>query len=388
MEHITLLVGLTIAVALLFDFTNGFHDTANAVSTTIATGALGPRTAVALSALCNLVGAFVSVSVAKTISGGIVEGSAGVQPRVILAALAGAVVWNVVTWLAGIPSSSSHALVGGLVGAAVTSAGLHAVNGAGIAEKIIIPAALSPLIAGIASYAATRVAYRVQRGSTSRGETGAEQRSGGHRAGQILSAALVSLAHGTSDGQKTMGVITLTLISAGALPAGSGPPVWVVLAAGLTMALGTSLGGWRIIRTLGRRLTHLGPLQGTTAQTGAAAVIFASSHFGFALSTTHVVTGSISGAGLGRAGGRISGATVRGMVVAWLLTLPGAGLVAAGAALLTAYGAAGEWITVFLLVGACAALYARSRKNAVTAGNVNDTAGTGLAAVPAPGVAV
>lgn len=366
MDSSTTLIAVTIAVALLFDFTNGFHDTANAVATAIATGALRPKVAVALSAVCNLAGAFVSVAVAKTISGGIIDEHAGIRPPVILAALAGAVLWNLATWLLGIPSSSSHALVGGLIGATVASVGLQGVNGTAVAGKILLPAVLSPLIGGVVAYAATRAAGRL-RGPERAADAGAGRAA---RAGQVLAAALVSLAHGTGDGQKTMGVITLTLVTAGSLPAGSAPPLWVIAAAGLTMALGTYTGGWRIIRTLGTGLTRLGPRQGCVAQTSAAAVLLTTSHLGFAVSTTHAVTGSVAGAGLATPGGVLSGTTVRAMLVSWVLTLPAAGIIAALAALLTEQGAWGQDATAALLLCATLAFWARSRRTAVTARSV------------------
>ncbi|MFF3210013.1 anion permease [Streptomyces sp. NPDC002886] len=399
MDSSTTLIAVTIAVALLFDFTNGFHDTANAVATAIATGAMRPKIAVALSAVCNLAGAFVSVAVAKTISGGIIDEHAGIRPPVILAALAGAVLWNLATWLLGIPSSSSHALVGGLIGATVASVGLQGVNGMAVVGKILVPAALSPLIGGLVAYAATRAAGRLsgpERGADRAGlapEGGAERGTDGGagrgaRAGQVLAAALVSLAHGTGDGQKTMGVITLTLVTAGSLPAGSGPPLWVIVAAGLTMALGTYTGGWRIIRTLGTGLTRLGPRQGCVAQTSAAAVLLASSHLGFAVSTTHAVTGSVSGAGLATPDGVLSRKTVRAMLVSWVLTLPAAGLVAALAVLLTEQGAWGQDTTAALLLCATLAFWARSRRTAVTARSVAPEAAAPPATTPASAATV
>src|SRR3954452_18574735 len=215
MEHITLLIGIVIATALVFDFTNGFHDTANAMATTISTGALKPKTAVAMSAALNLVGAFLSVAVAKTISGGIIDESAGIKPEVIFAGLVGAILWNLVTWLAGLPSSSSHALFGGLIGAVWVAAGGSAVRFAEILEKIVIPALASPAVACVVATFATYLAYVITR----RAAGGAVRK--GFRAGQVGSASLVALAHGTNDAQKTMGVITLSLISAGVLGHGT-----------------------------------------------------------------------------------------------------------------------------------------------------------------------
>lgn len=296
MEHITLLLAIVIVTALVFDFTNGFHDTANAMATTISTGALRPKTAVAMSAVLNLVGAFLSVEVAKTISGGIINED-GLRTEVIFAALVGAILWNLLTWLVGLPSSSSHALFGGLIGAAVMSAGWSSVNGGTVVTKVLLPAVAAPIVAGLAALLATRLTYRI--GGKVRDEAQQKATAKGYRAGQIASAGLVSLAHGTNDAQKTMGIITLALVTGGVLHPGSNPPVWVIVAAGTAIALGTYLGGWRIIRTMGSGLTDLKPPQGFAAQTSAATVILASSHLGFSLSTTQSCSGAVMGAGLG-----------------------------------------------------------------------------------------
>jgi inorganic phosphate transporter, PiT family len=245
-----LIVVVVVATALVFDFTNGFHDTANAMATSIATGALGPRTAVAVAGVLNLVGAFLSVEVAKTISGGLVDESL-ITPIVVFAGLVGAILWNMVTWLFGLPSSSSHALIGGLVGAAVVGGGLAAVQGDVLLGKVVLPALVAPVLAGLVALVATRTAYRI----TARADAATVRQ--GFRLGQVASASTVALAHGANDAQKTMGVITLALIAAGALAPASGPPFWVILSAGLAIALGTYAGGWRIIRTLGRRVSDI-----------------------------------------------------------------------------------------------------------------------------------
>lgn len=299
MEHITLLLAIVVVTALVFDFTNGFHDTANAMATTISTGALKPKTAVAMSAVLNLVGAFLSVEVAKTISGGIINEN-GLRTEVIFAALVGAILWNLLTWLVGLPSSSSHALFGGLIGAAVMSAGWSSINGGTVVTKVLLPAIAAPLVAGVAALLATKLTYRLNRKITD--EAQLKSTAKGYRAGQIASAGLVSLAHGTNDAQKTMGIITLALVTGGVLSPGSNPPVWVIASAGIAIALGTYLGGWRIIRTMGSGLTDLRPPQGFAAQTSAATVILASSHLGFSLSTTQSCSGAVMGAGLGRKG--------------------------------------------------------------------------------------
>jgi PiT family inorganic phosphate transporter len=366
MEHITLLIGIVIVTALVFDFTNGFHDTANAMATTISTGALKPKTAVAMSAVLNLIGAFLSVEVAKTISSGIIDEGSGIKPEVIFAGLVGAIIWNLLTWLAGLPSSSSHALMGGLLGATVASVGFGAVNGGTVVMKVLIPALAAPLVAGIASAVSTRLTYRLAR------KADEEETAKGYRAGQITSAALVSLAHGTNDAQKTMGVITLALITGGALAPQAGPPTWVIVSAGVAIALGTYLGGWRIIRTMGNGLTDIKPPQGFAAQTSAAVTILASSHIGFSLSTTHVCSGAIMGSGVGRKGGVVRWATAARMILGWGLTLPAAGLVAAGAALLAAQGDWGVTTVAVLAVVISAGIWLLSRREPVDHTNVND----------------
>ncbi|WP_129838956.1 inorganic phosphate transporter [Streptomyces sp. RFCAC02] len=382
MEHITLLITVVIITALAFDFTNGFHDTANAMATTISTGALKPRTAVAMSAVLNLIGAFLSVEVARTISGGIIDEESGVQPEVIFAGLVGAIVWNLLTWLAGLPSSSSHALFGGLIGATLAAVGSGAINGDAVVTKVVIPAVAAPLVAGIAAVLATRLTYRVTRGTDERSA------ARGYRTGQIASAALVSLAHGTNDAQKTMGVMTLTLIAGGSLAPGADPPLWVIASAGTAIALGTYLGGWRIIRTMGKGLTDIEPPQGFAAQTGAAATILASSHMGFALSTTQVCSGAVMGSGLGRAGGVVRWSTAGRMAIAWCLTLPAAGLIGAAGALLAERGDWGVVTVAVLLVAAAVGIRALSRRRPVDHSNVNETHADTVPATGAPALGV
>ncbi|MFD4598736.1 anion permease [Streptomyces sp. NPDC058464] len=366
MDHITFLVAVVIVTALAFDFTNGFHDTANAMATSIATGALKPKTAVAISGVLNLVGAFLSTEVAKTISGGIVN-DAKVTPAMIFAGLVGAILWNLVTWLVGLPSSSSHALFGGLIGAVWVGAGSGAINFDKVVEKIIIPAFASPVVAGVAALIATYCAYKL----TARSRE--ESVTRGFRLGQIGSASLVSLAHGTNDAQKTMGIITLTLISVGALPGDAGPPVWVIFTAGLAIALGTYIGGWRIIRTMGKGLTEIQSPQGFAAETASTAVILTSAHMGFALSTTQVASGSILGAGVGRRLAEVRWGIAGRMVAAWVITLPCAGLVGGLSAAAVKHG--GNFGTVVVaLVGAALAtgIVLLSRRNPIDAKNVND----------------
>ncbi|MEU9133515.1 inorganic phosphate transporter [Kitasatospora sp. NPDC048540] len=367
MSHVTFLLVMVIITALAFDFTNGFHDTANAMATSIATGALPPRVAVLVSAVLNVVGALLSTAVAKTISGGIVDDGL-VTLGMIFAGLVGAILWNLFTWLLGLPSSSSHALIGGLVGAAWVGAGQKAVNFDEVLEKIIIPAFAAPVVAGIAAALATYLAYRLS------GRADEESVTKGFRSGQIGSASLVSLAHGTNDAQKTMGVITLSLISAGALSTGAGPPTWVILTSGLAIGLGTYLGGWRIIRTLGRGLADIHSPQGFSAETASATVILSSAHLGFALSTTQVCSGSIIGSGLGRRGSEVRWSTAGRMVIAWLVTLPAAGLVGGAASAVVVHGGtAGTVVVAVVAVAAAGVIYLLSRRSPVTADNVNDS---------------
>ncbi|MGW7258116.1 anion permease [Streptomyces sp. NPDC054834] len=383
MESFSLILAIVVVTALAFDFTNGFHDTANAMATTISTGALKPKVAVAMSAVLNLVGAFLSVEVANTISKGLVDEN-GIRPEVIFAALVGAILWNLLTWLVGLPSSSSHALMGGLIGATVASAGFGAVHGDVLVTKVLLPAVAAPVVAGIAAMLATRFSYGI--GKNAEGEATRK----GYRAGQIASAGLVSLAHGTNDAQKTMGIITLALIAGGSIAPGSNPPTWVILSAGMAIALGTYIGGWRIIRTMGKGLTELEPRQGFAAQTSAATAILASSHLGFSLSTTHVVSGSVMGAGLGRKGGVVRWSTATRMFVAWALTLPAAALVGALAETVTDLGDWGTALVAVFLVASSAAIWKLSRREVVDATNVNETeepAGvvtTAIAAVTPP----
>ncbi|MFJ9866693.1 anion permease [Streptomyces sp. NPDC101165] len=365
MENFSLILAIVVVTALAFDFTNGFHDTANAMATTISTGALKPKVAVVMSAALNLVGAFLSVEVANTISKGLVD-ETGIRPEVIFAALVGAILWNLLTWLVGLPSSSSHALMGGLIGATVASAGFGAVHSDVLVTKVLLPAVAAPIVAGLAAMLATRFSYGI--GKNAEGEATRK----GYRAGQIASAGLVSLAHGTNDAQKTMGIITLALIAGGAIAPGSNPPTWVILSAGLAIALGTYIGGWRIIRTMGKGLTDLEPRQGFAAQTSAATAILASSHLGFSLSTTHVVSGSVMGAGLGRKGGVVRWSTATRMFIAWGLTLPAAALVGAGAESVTDLGDWGTAAVAVFLVGASAAIWKISRREVVDHTNVVD----------------
>ena len=379
----TLILVLVVITALSFDFTNGFHDTANAMATSIATKALDPRVAVALSGVLNLVGAFLSLAVAATIASGLVE-TTKVTLTVVAAGLAGGIIWNLLTWLLGIPSSSSHALIGGVIGSTLAAAGGVAIKWHGLVSKVVIPAALSPIIAALVAATGTYLLYRISRSLTE----GA--RNHGFRIGQIGSACMVSLAHGTNDAQKTMGVITLALIVNHSVPAKSNAPFWVILACALAISIGTYSGGWRVIRTLGKGLVEIESPQGMAAESASAAVILLSASFGYSLSTTHVATGSIIGTGLGKKGAEVRWNVAGRMATAWIFTLPAAGLVGAGAyALAHAIGGdAGVIVDLIILIAVAGLIYWRSRGNKVDHNNVNDQwSGSDAPAEPEPAAA-
>ena len=329
---------MLVATALAFDFTNGFHDTGNAMATSIATGALKPKSAVLLAGVLNLVGAFLSVEVAATITKDALKiqdtKSGALLPAInptmgltiIFAGLIGGILWNLLTWLFGIPSSSSHALFGGLIGAGMAAIGIAGVNWAGITAKVLIPAVAAPVIAGIVAACGTWLVYRLTRGVNRR------RREEGFRWGQIATASLVALSHGTNDAQKTMGVIALALMTTGHLTgnvAKDGLPLWIVASCAFAIGLGTYIGGWRVIRTLGKGLVEIESPQGLAAEASSAAIILSSSAAGMALSTTHVATGSILGSGVGKPGAEVRWMVAGRMAVAWLVTLPAAGLVGA-----------------------------------------------------------
>lgn len=370
MDPATLVVVvLVIVTALTFDFTNGFHDTANAMATSIATGALKPKTAVIAAGTLNLIGAFLSTEVAKTISGGIInEQQVTISAAFIFAGLVGAIIWNLITWLVGLPSSSSHALFGGLVGAVIVGAGVEGVNFAAVLTKVLIPALVSPVVAGLAAFCAVKlIIFVVRKMSESQVELG-------FRHGQTVTACLVALSHGTNDAQKTMGIITLTLIAVGFQTSGTGPELWVVAICGLAIALGTYMGGWRVIRTLGKGLTEISTPQGFAAEAASATTILVSSHMGFALSTTQVCSGSIIGTGLGKKGSKVNWGVAGKMLIAWIVTFPAAGIVGA---LACALAKTSVWGTVAVAFIACAVafvIWCLSRRNPINSTNVNERA--------------
>jgi len=369
---------IVVLTALAFDFTNGFHDTGNAMATSIATGALKPKTAVALSASLNLVGAFLSVEVARSVGNGIVNldridvtSNGSALMLIVFTGLVGGILWNVLTWLLGLPSSSSHALFGGLIGSALVAIGFDGVQWMGVLSKIIVPAVLSPVIAAIVSATGTWLVYRIA------APVADERKHSGFRKGQVATASLMSLAHGTNDAQKTMGVIFLALVASGSLNSDYAIPLLVKAACALAIALGTYLGGWRIIRTLGKGIVEVDTPQGVAADGASAAIILTSSHFGMALSTTHVASGSILGSGLGRKGAEVRWSVAGRMVVAWLITLPAAAIVGAltwligtGMNKLTGTQFVGEMTVFALLVIFCFWMWRHSQKDNIDASNV------------------
>ena len=359
-------VVLVVAIALFFDFTNGFHDTANAMATPIATGALKPKVAVAIAAIMNLAGAFLSTAVAKTISVDMINPDVQIVPQMVFAGLTGAILWNLTTWFLGLPSSSSHALFGGLIGAAITYSGFDAVNFAKMLEKVIIPAFFAPVVAGLVAYVATKVAYAItyqkNHASTGRGK---------FKIGQIFTSSLVALSHGTNDAQKTMGVITLVLVAAGLQSDGNHVEFWVIASAALAIAIGTYSGGWRIIKTMGAGLSEIRPVQGLAAETSTGVTILASSNLGFALSTTQVASGSVIGSGLGRKGGQVRWSKAGQIVVGWFLTLPAAAGVGAASAALTKFGGdVGLFADAIITVCVVVAIFQISNRSKVASHNV------------------
>jgi inorganic phosphate transporter, PiT family len=314
---------IVVAAALAFDFTNGFHDTANAIATSVSTRAMSPRFAVLLSAVLNFAGAFISLKVAATVGSGIVEPDA-ITTTVVFAGLIGAIAWNLATWYLGLPSSSSHALIGGLVGAAFAADGASAVQGEGLVEKVIVPGVVAPLLAFTAAGVAILCAYRI----VGRLRPGPVNRS--YRLGQLVTGSMFSLAHGTNDAQKTMGIITLALIAHGNLSAQHfDVPTWVIVSSAAAIALGTYTGGWRIIRTMGTRIIKMDPAQGFSSQGSGAAVILAATHLGYPLSTTHVISGAVMGAGAAKRLSAVRWGVAGNIALAWVLTLPAAAIMGA-----------------------------------------------------------
>ena len=316
------LVVTIVVVALGFDYTNGFHDAANAIATSVSTRALTPRVALAMAAVANVGGALISTAVAKTVGSGIIDPPSGTEGlTVVLAALLGAIAWNLLTWWFGLPSSSSHALIGGLVGAALAAA--ESVRWEGVWEKVVLPMVISPVVGLVLGYLfmlALLWAFR---------RANAHRAARGFRWAQIVSAAAMAFGHGTQDAQKTMGVIALTLVVSGHLDPAAGIPLWVILAAAAAISLGTYAGGYRIMRTVGRRIYALTPVSGFAAQAVASSVLIGAAQLGLPLSTTHVISTSIMGVGSTRRLSAVRWGVARNIVAAWIITIPAAGVVAA-----------------------------------------------------------
>jgi len=357
-----LTVIIVVATALAFDFTNGFHDTANVVATSISTRAMAPRLAVGYAAILNFVGAFISLQVAATVASDVVDPET-ITLLVVFGGLVGAITWNLVTWYFGLPSSSSHALIGGIVGAMLVAEGPGAIFFEdGIIGKVMLPAVVAPilafLVAGISILVLYSIVGRLRPGPV----------TSGFRGGQIISGGLLALAHGTNDAQKTMGVIALALVAYGSLPASDPtPPTWVVVSAAAAIALGTYAGGWRIIRTMGSRIHKMDSAQGFAAQGAGAAVILASSHYGFPLSTTHTISGAVIGAGAAKRLSAVRWGVAGNIVAAWVVTLPASALIGAltySVTRLFGTGAAGPVIVSVLIAVGAVALFARRAQQA------------------------
>ncbi len=315
------LLVVVVLTALFFDFTNGFHDTANAIATSVSTRALTPRQAVAVAALANLAGAFVTTAVAKTVGQGIIDTGLATQ-ETLLAALLGAITWNLTTWYLGLPSSSSHALFGGLIGAALVQSGTDGVEWQGIYEKILIPGIASPILGFLGAFVLLLAIYWAFSWAT----PGVGNRL--FRVGQLASGTWFAFTHGANDAQKTMGVIALALFAHGTIDEFY-IPNWVKVAAGLAIALGTYVGGWRIIRTLGQRVFSMDPASGFAAQASAGTTLYVATHFGFPVSTTQCISGAVMGAGAVKRFSAVRWGVAGNIVMAWVLTIPAAGLVAA-----------------------------------------------------------
>ena len=341
---------IVVATALAFDFTNGFHDTANAIATSVSTRAMSPRFAVLLSAVLNFAGAFISLKVAATVASGIVDPHA-VTTTVVFAGLIGAIAWNLATWWFGLPSSSSHALIAGMVGAAFAADGASAVIGDGVVEKVLVPGVVAPVLAFVVAGAAILTAYRIV-GWVRPGPV-----NGGYRLGLLVSGSLFSLAHGTNDAQKTMGIIALALVAHGNLAAGADPPVWVIVCSAAAIALGTYTGGLRIIRTMGSRIIKM-----VSAQGAGAAVVLTASHLGYPLSTTHVISGGVMGAGAAKRLSAVRWGVAGNIAVAWVLTLPAAAIIGGAVYAFSSIfgtGALGPIIVALSILGLLAAIFGR-----------------------------
>ena len=365
--HSDLLLIIVVVAALAFDFTNGFHDTANIVASSISTRALSPRAAVALASVLNFAGAFISLNVAATVATGIINADQ-VTETTAFAGLIGAIAWNLITWIYGLPSSSSHALIAGMIGAVLAAAGTSAVNGHGLLTKVVLPGLIAPVAAFVLAGVTIIVIYRL----AGHRRPGAATR--GFRYGQLLSGSLLSLAHGTNDAQKTMGVICLALIAHGDLSSTHfHVPIWVVVASATALAIGTYAGGWRIIRTVGRKIIKMDSAQGFAAESAGGIVILVSSHFGYPLSSTQVISGGVVGAGAAKRLSAVRWGLAGNIAVAWLVTLPAAaafGAVAYGIANAFGQGALGPLLIMLVAAGVVASVVVRRDRLAQAAEGV------------------
>ncbi|MEW5992451.1 MAG: inorganic phosphate transporter [Chloroflexota bacterium] len=322
-DGVTLLLITVLALAVLFDYVNGFHDTANAIATSVSTRALRPDHAILLSATANFVGALTGTAVAKTISSGIASTPDGDAGQIIVAAaLVGAIAWDLITWRLGIPSSSSHALIGGLIGAVLAASGTGALKLDGILGKVILPLVSSPILGVVVGFGFMVVLFNLFRRVHPR------RLNDRFRRLQVLSASYMAFSHGSNDAQKTMGIMTLALIAAGVLPHDAKIPLWVILLAASAISLGTAAGGWRIIRTMGQRVVKLDPVHGFAAETTAATIIFGASTFGMPVSTTHVISSAIMGVGSSDRFSAVRWGVAGNIIVAWVLTIPASGAIA------------------------------------------------------------
>jgi PiT family inorganic phosphate transporter len=318
---VTIALVVVVALAIVFDYINGFHDSANAIATSVATRALRPSQAVLMAGAFNFIGAFAGTAVAVTIGAGLVDETTTTE-AVVVAALMGAIAWNLLTWWFGLPSSSSHALIGGLLGATVVAAGTGALNVKGIIDKVLIPMVSSPVIGFLLGLTLmVLLAWVFFRASRQRA-------SSAFRRAQVFSAGYMAFAHGSNDAQKTMGIITLALFAADVIPDIT-VPSWVIIAAASAISLGTAAGGWRIMKTMGQRVVELEPVHGFAAETTAATVLVATAWLGMPVSTTHVISSAITGVGTSRGVRRVRWAVARTIVLAWIVTIPAAGLVSA-----------------------------------------------------------
>ncbi|HET9613966.1 MAG TPA: inorganic phosphate transporter [Candidatus Limnocylindrales bacterium] len=321
---LTLLLLAVLGLAVLFDYINGFHDTANAIATSVSTRALRPEHAILMSATANFVGALTGTAVASTISKGLADTPTGAPGQTIVAAaLVGAIVWNLITWRLGIPSSSSHALIGGLLGAVAASVGAQAIKVDGVVNKVVVPLVLSPVLGILIAFLTMVVILNVFRRANPRRINDRFRRL------QVLSAAAMAFSHGSNDAQKTMGIMTLALVAAGLLPTDASIPLWVIVLAASAISLGTAAGGWRIMKTMGQRVVKLDPVHGFAAETTAATIIYTASHFGMPVSTTHVISSAIMGAGASDRFSAVRWGVAGNIVIAWILTIPASAAAAA-----------------------------------------------------------